>query len=158
MAIASRPADETNAQQLTVDSSARVVIHNAGHRLHLGDWRRWIIGKARHCVWCRWLRGCSIVLRHLSGCMTSDFFLDLIVGSFNLLKYVFRVSTESPLPCVSIIIQAYQWSRPIPTSLKLIHSRVYAQAITLGALGAVAGIELYAQSKKDDADHASSGE
>jgi Hypoxia induced protein conserved region len=43
--------------------------------------------------------------------------------------------------------QAYQWSRPIPTSLKVIHSRVYAQAITLGALGAVAAIELYAQSK-----------
>ncbi|KAG7666676.1 hypothetical protein Ndes2526B_g04846 [Nannochloris sp. 'desiccata'] len=42
---------------------------------------------------------------------------------------------------------AYQWSRPIPTSLKVIHSRVYAQAITLGALGAVAAIELYAQNK-----------
>jgi len=43
--------------------------------------------------------------------------------------------------------QAYQWSRPIPTSLKVIHSRVYAQAITLGALGAVASIEIYAQNK-----------
>jgi hypothetical protein len=43
--------------------------------------------------------------------------------------------------------QAYQWSRPIPTSLKVIHSRVYAQAITLGALGAVAAIEIYAQNK-----------
>jgi hypothetical protein len=42
-------------------------------------------------------------------------------------------------------LQAYQWSRPIPTSLKVIHSRVYAQAITLGALGAVAAIEIYAQ-------------
>jgi hypothetical protein len=41
---------------------------------------------------------------------------------------------------------AYQWSRPIPTSLKIIHSRVYAQAITLGALGAMAGLEMYAQS------------
>ena len=41
---------------------------------------------------------------------------------------------------------AYQWSRPIPTSLKLIHSRVYAQAITLGALGAMASLEMYAQS------------
>jgi hypothetical protein len=42
-------------------------------------------------------------------------------------------------------MQAYQWSRPIPTSLKIIHSRVYAQAITLGALGAVAAIEVYTQ-------------
>mmetsp|Transcript_12008 Transcript_12008/g.24165 ORF Transcript_12008/g.24165 Transcript_12008/m.24165 type:complete len:100 (-) Transcript_12008:1050-1349(-) len=38
---------------------------------------------------------------------------------------------------------AYQWSRPIPASLKVIHSRVYAQAITLGALGAMAGLEAY---------------
>ncbi|KAL6769941.1 hypothetical protein ACKKBG_A32970 [Auxenochlorella protothecoides x Auxenochlorella symbiontica] len=41
---------------------------------------------------------------------------------------------------------AYQWTRPIPTSLKIIHSRVYAQAITLGALAAVAGIETYHRS------------
>lgn len=41
------------------------------------------------------------------------------------------------------ILQAYQWSRPIPASLKVIHSRVYAQAITLGALGAMAGLETY---------------
>ncbi len=40
---------------------------------------------------------------------------------------------------------AYNWTRPISTSLKLIHSRVYAQAITLGALGALASIEVYAQ-------------
>ena len=45
--------------------------------------------------------------------------------------------------------QAYQWTRPIPTSLKLIHSRVYAQAITLGALGCVAAMELYAQSSEE---------
>lgn len=38
----------------------------------------------------------------------------------------------------------FQWSRPIPTSLKIIHSRVYAQALTLAALGAVAGVEMYA--------------
>ena len=43
-------------------------------------------------------------------------------------------------------VQAFQWSRPIPTSLKIIHSRVYAQAITLAALGAVAGVEMYAAS------------
>jgi hypothetical protein len=36
---------------------------------------------------------------------------------------------------------AYQWSRPIPNSLKVIHSRVYAQALTLGSLAAVAVIE-----------------
>jgi hypothetical protein len=49
-------------------------------------------------------------------------------------------------PCVAQ--QIYQWSRPIPTSLKVIHSRVYAQAITLGALGAVAAVEMYSQSQK----------
>lgn len=38
---------------------------------------------------------------------------------------------------------AYQWSRPIPTSLKIIHSRVYAQALTLGSLAAVAFAEHY---------------
>jgi hypothetical protein len=45
-----------------------------------------------------------------------------------------------------LLVQAFQWSRPIPTSLKIIHSRVYAQAITLAALGAVAGVEMYAAS------------
>lgn len=39
---------------------------------------------------------------------------------------------------------AYEWSRPTPGSLKLLHSRVYAQAITLAALGAVAAVEMYA--------------
>mmetsp|Transcript_20489 Transcript_20489/g.61685 ORF Transcript_20489/g.61685 Transcript_20489/m.61685 type:complete len:110 (-) Transcript_20489:578-907(-) len=38
---------------------------------------------------------------------------------------------------------AYQWSRPIPTQLKIIHSRVYAQALTLGSLAAVAFVEHY---------------
>jgi hypothetical protein len=46
-------------------------------------------------------------------------------------------------------VQAFQWSKPIPTSLKIIHSRVYAQAITLAALGAVAGVEMYASSQSD---------
>lgn len=43
----------------------------------------------------------------------------------------------------------YQWSRPIPTSLKVIHSRVYAQAITLGALGGMAALEMYAKTLED---------
>ncbi|KAL4427473.1 hypothetical protein ABPG77_000762 [Micractinium sp. CCAP 211/92] len=30
---------------------------------------------------------------------------------------------------------AFQWTRPIPTQLKVIHSRVYAQALTLAGLG-----------------------
>lgn len=38
---------------------------------------------------------------------------------------------------------AYSWAKPIPPSLKLIHSRVYAQAITVGALGAAALVDLY---------------
>ena len=44
----------------------------------------------------------------------------------------------------------YQWSRPIPTSLKVIHSRVYAQAITLGALGGMAVLEMYAKTLDED--------
>jgi len=38
---------------------------------------------------------------------------------------------------------AYQWSQDIPRSLKVIHSRVYAQALTLGALACVAVAEHY---------------
>lgn len=46
---------------------------------------------------------------------------------------------------------AFQWTRPIPTSLKIIHSRVYAQAITLGAIG-VAGVASFydATGQKED--------
>mmetsp|Transcript_9194 Transcript_9194/g.22163 ORF Transcript_9194/g.22163 Transcript_9194/m.22163 type:complete len:95 (-) Transcript_9194:104-388(-) len=40
---------------------------------------------------------------------------------------------------------AYQWSKDIPTSMKIIHSRVYAQAITLGALSATAVMEMYSR-------------
>lgn len=40
---------------------------------------------------------------------------------------------------------AYQWSQDIPRSLKVIHSRVYAQALTLGALACVAVAEHYDQ-------------
>ena len=36
---------------------------------------------------------------------------------------------------------AYNWSRPLPTQLKVIHSRVYAQAITLAALCSVGAVE-----------------
>lgn len=32
----------------------------------------------------------------------------------------------------------YQWTRPIPTQMKIIHSRVYAQGFTLAALSAAA--------------------
>jgi hypothetical protein len=52
---------------------------------------------------------------------------------------------------------AYQWSRPIPTSLKIIHSRVYAQAITLGALGSMAALETYARTLGVDAGHRKDG-
>ncbi|KAK9788293.1 hypothetical protein WJX73_003075 [Symbiochloris irregularis] len=38
---------------------------------------------------------------------------------------------------------AYQWKQNIPTSLKIIHSRVYAQAVTLGALALVAAVDIY---------------
>ncbi|KAL3160919.1 hypothetical protein ABBQ38_009311 [Trebouxia sp. C0009 RCD-2024] len=45
---------------------------------------------------------------------------------------------------------AFQWSRPIPTQLKIIHSRVYAQAITLGAIGVAAAAEFYDRNGKDE--------
>jgi hypothetical protein len=45
--------------------------------------------------------------------------------------------------------QAYQWSKPGAVSVKIIHSRVYAQAITLGALGSVATLELWKQAQSE---------
>ena len=45
---------------------------------------------------------------------------------------------------------AYNWSKRIPTSLKIIHSRVYAQAITLGALGVVGVIETFLAEQNPD--------
>jgi hypothetical protein len=38
---------------------------------------------------------------------------------------------------------AFQWSKPIPTSLRIIHARVYAQAFTLAALGLAAAVDVY---------------
>ena len=38
---------------------------------------------------------------------------------------------------------AFQWSRPIPTSLRIIHARVYAQGLTLAALGLAAAVDVY---------------
>ncbi|KAL4549919.1 hypothetical protein Ndes2526B_g04901 [Nannochloris sp. 'desiccata'] len=40
------------------------------------------------------------------------------------------------------ITLAYQWSKPIPLQMKIIHSRVAAQALTLGALAAAAALHL----------------
>lgn len=37
---------------------------------------------------------------------------------------------------------AYQYSKPIPPQLKVMHSRIYAQGLTLFALGAVAAVTL----------------
>ena len=45
---------------------------------------------------------------------------------------------------------AYQWTRSIPTSLKIIHSRVYAQAITLAALATVAVTQLGEEKERSD--------
>mmetsp|Transcript_34809 Transcript_34809/g.89072 ORF Transcript_34809/g.89072 Transcript_34809/m.89072 type:complete len:92 (-) Transcript_34809:107-382(-) len=45
---------------------------------------------------------------------------------------------------------AYQWTKNIPVSMKLIHSRVYAQAITLGALGLAAAVETHGHLTKDE--------
>jgi len=45
---------------------------------------------------------------------------------------------------------AYQWSRPIPTSLKIIHSRVYAQALTLAALALAGAADVYEHRSRTD--------
>jgi len=45
---------------------------------------------------------------------------------------------------------AYQWSRPIPTSLKIIHSRVYAQALTLAALALAGAADVYEHRSKTE--------
>ncbi|KAK3282133.1 hypothetical protein CYMTET_10107 [Cymbomonas tetramitiformis] len=36
----------------------------------------------------------------------------------------------------------YNWTRPLPPSVKVIHARLYAQALTLSALVASAGVEM----------------
>ncbi|GAB4843618.1 hypothetical protein Ancab_013582 [Ancistrocladus abbreviatus] len=38
---------------------------------------------------------------------------------------------------------AYNWSRPEKTSVKIIHARLHAQALTLAALGGAALVEYY---------------
>lgn len=38
---------------------------------------------------------------------------------------------------------AYQWRKPIPTNLKIIHARVVAQAACLAGLAAIATVEYF---------------
>ncbi|KAK9821774.1 hypothetical protein WJX81_008188 [Elliptochloris bilobata] len=38
---------------------------------------------------------------------------------------------------------AYQYTKPIPTQMKIIHARVYAQAFTLAALGLAGLVDVY---------------
>lgn len=47
---------------------------------------------------------------------------------------------------------AYNWSKPISPSLKIIHARVYAQGVTLAALVASAGVELFLDPPAPEAD------
>ncbi|KAI3429262.1 hypothetical protein D9Q98_005359 [Chlorella vulgaris] len=49
---------------------------------------------------------------------------------------------------------AYQWTRPLPTQLKLIHARVYAQALTLASLGMVAAVQWLEEEDVPQADAA----
>ncbi|KAH7288342.1 hypothetical protein KP509_31G022800 [Ceratopteris richardii] len=47
---------------------------------------------------------------------------------------------------------AYNWSRPhIPTSVKILHARVHAQALTLIGLAAASGVEYYEHSTGEKA-------
>lgn len=41
-------------------------------------------------------------------------------------RHALPQAVAHPCPCTPAV-QAYEWSRPIPGSLKIIHSRVYAQ-------------------------------
>ncbi|KAL9269224.1 hypothetical protein AKJ16_DCAP17496 [Drosera capensis] len=47
---------------------------------------------------------------------------------------------------------AYNWSRPEKTSVKIIHARLHAQALTLAALGGAALVEYYDHSSGSKAD------
>ncbi|MCO5608357.1 hypothetical protein L7F22_062566 [Adiantum nelumboides] len=38
---------------------------------------------------------------------------------------------------------AYEWSKPLSTSVKILHARVHAQAITLAALAGASAVEYY---------------
>jgi hypothetical protein len=46
-----------------------------------------------------------------------------------------------------VVSAAYQWTRPIPTQLKVIHTRMYAQALTLVALGMAGAVDYYEHRK-----------
>ncbi|KAJ7977928.1 Hypoxia-responsive family protein, partial [Quillaja saponaria] len=49
---------------------------------------------------------------------------------------------------------AYEWSRPNKFSVKVIHARLNAQALTLAALAGAAVVEWYDHKAKQTADHA----
>ena len=60
------------------------------------------------------------------------------------------ISAFTPMCCAGLFWAtsvggslAYQLTRPIPTSLAIIHSRVYAQALTLAALGMAGLVDVY---------------
>uniref|UniRef100_A0A2N9H144 HIG1 domain-containing protein n=1 Tax=Fagus sylvatica TaxID=28930 RepID=A0A2N9H144_FAGSY len=44
---------------------------------------------------------------------------------------------------------AYNWSQPMKFSVKIIHARMYAQALTLAALAGAAAVEFYDRKAKD---------
>ena len=47
-------------------------------------------------------------------------------------------------------VLAYEWSKPIPASLKVIHARVIAQGACLAGLAALAAVEAYEARAKLD--------
>ncbi|PSC68152.1 hypoxia induced conserved region containing [Micractinium conductrix] len=72
----------------------------------------------------------------------------------SMMQYVLDNKLKTILSCWAggiTLSMAYEWSRPIPSQLKVIHSRVYAQALTLAALGAVAAVEMYAEKEHPEA-------
>lgn len=75
-----------------------------------------------HCSHCplSFGKGSSVALAILMLCSVGLFWLTSVGGSL-----------------------AYQLTRPIPTSLAIIHSRVYAQALTLAALGMAGLVDVY---------------
>ncbi|KAL1549571.1 Hypoxia-responsive family protein [Salvia divinorum] len=48
---------------------------------------------------------------------------------------------------------AYNWSQPGKPSVKIIHARLHAQALTLAALAGAAIVEYHDHSKSDNREH-----
>ena len=92
--------------------------------------RRWVVNNKLKAVGSLWAAGLAISLAYQVRAGVEEGWKSHASPSLSP-QYRQLVNHDS-------LLCPYQWTRPIPTQLKLIHSRVYAQALTLGALGLVA--------------------